>query len=181
MPCKLYNIGSDDIGLGALVSTPPTNFNKATDELKAHDKKASHLDADLFLKVMSGKQPLVHQQTNIILANRVAALYCSQSNQTVSPQPPSTGHRSISTVKNICSTILAYYALKMPRANHKLTDSLHFFFAKRSQSSSVPTAYNPSSPMQYLESIYLYKAYSTSFNSSFICLVEVIIKCHCTD
>ena len=45
--------------------------------LKAHDKKASHVDAatsaDLFLMVMSGKQPPVHQQTNIAFANRVAA------------------------------------------------------------------------------------------------------------
>ena len=61
--------------MGVLVSTPLTNFKKATDELKAHDKKASQLDAvtsaDLFLKVMSGKQPPVYQQTNIALANRV--------------------------------------------------------------------------------------------------------------
>ena len=77
VPCMLFVIGSDDIDLGVLVSTPLTNFKKATDELKAHDKKASHLDAvtsvDLFLKVMSGKQPPVYQQTNIALANRVAA------------------------------------------------------------------------------------------------------------
>ena len=77
MPCMLLGIGSDNIDLGILISIPLTNFKKATDELKAHDKKASHLDAvtsaDLFLKVMSGKQPPVHQQTNIALANRVAA------------------------------------------------------------------------------------------------------------
>ena len=70
-------LGSDDIDLGVLVSRPLTNFKKATDELKAHDKKASHLDAvtsaDLFLKVVSAKQPPVYQQTNIALANRVAA------------------------------------------------------------------------------------------------------------
>ena len=74
-----FGIGSDNIhvDLGVLVNRPLTNFKKATDELKAHNKKASHLDAvtsaDLFLKVMSGKQPPVHQQTNIALANRVAA------------------------------------------------------------------------------------------------------------
>ena len=77
MPCMLFGIGSDNIDLGVLVSRLLTNFKKATDELKAHDKKASHFDAvtsaDLFLKVMSGKQPPVHQQTNIALANRVAA------------------------------------------------------------------------------------------------------------
>ena len=58
-PCMLFGIGSDDIDLGVLVSRALTNFKKATDELKAYDKKASHLDAvtsaDLFLKVMSGK------------------------------------------------------------------------------------------------------------------------------
>ena len=77
VPCMLFVNGSDDIDLGVLVSRPLTNFKKATDELKAHDKKASHLDAvtsaDLFLKVMTGKQPPVYQQTNIALANRVAA------------------------------------------------------------------------------------------------------------
>ena len=77
VPCMLFGIGSDNIDLGDLVNRPLTNFKKATDELKAHDKKASHLDAvtsaDLFLKVMSGKQPPVHQQANIALANRVAA------------------------------------------------------------------------------------------------------------
>ena len=77
VPCMLFGIGSDDIDLGVLVSRPLTNFKRATDELKAHDKKASHLDAvtsaDLFLKVLSGKQPPVYQQTNIALANRVAA------------------------------------------------------------------------------------------------------------
>ena len=63
--------------MGVLVSRLLTNFKKATDELKAHDKKASHFNAatsaDLFLKVMSGKQPRVHQQTNIALANHVEA------------------------------------------------------------------------------------------------------------
>ena len=58
-PCMLFGIGSDDIDLGVLVSRALTNFKKATDERKAYDKKASHLDAvtsaDLFLKVMSGK------------------------------------------------------------------------------------------------------------------------------
>ena len=77
VPCMLFGIGSDNMNLGVLVSRPLTNFKKATDELKAHDKKASHLDAvtsaDLFLKVMSGKQLPVHQQTNIALANRVTA------------------------------------------------------------------------------------------------------------
>ena len=77
VPCMLFGIGSNDIDLGVLVSRPRMNFKKATDELKAHDKKASHLDAvtsaDLFFKVMSGKQPPVYQQTNIALANRVAA------------------------------------------------------------------------------------------------------------
>ena len=61
MPCMLFGIGSDNVDLGVLVSRLLTNFKKTTDELKAHDKKASHLDAvasaDLFLKVMSGKQP----------------------------------------------------------------------------------------------------------------------------
>ena len=77
VPCMLFDIDSNDIELGVLVSRPLTNFKKATDELKAQDKKASHLDtvtsADLFLNVMSGKQSLVHQQTKIVLANRVAA------------------------------------------------------------------------------------------------------------
>ena len=77
MPCILFGIGSDNRDLGVLVSRPLTNFKKATDELKANAKKASHLDAvtsaDLLLKVMSGKQPPVHQQTSIALANRVAA------------------------------------------------------------------------------------------------------------
>ena len=77
VPCMLFDIGSDNIDLGVLVSRPLMNLKKATDELKAHDKKASHLDAvtsaDLFLKVMSGKQPPVQQQTSIALANRVAA------------------------------------------------------------------------------------------------------------
>ena len=76
VPCKLFGIGSDDRDLGGLKSRPLTNFNKATDELKAHDEKASHLDAvtstDLFLMVMSGKPPPVYQQTNIALANRVS-------------------------------------------------------------------------------------------------------------
>ena len=77
VPCMLFGIGSSNIDLGVLVSRPLTNFKKATDELKAHDEKASHLDAvssaDLFLKVMSGKQPLVHQQTNFALANCLEA------------------------------------------------------------------------------------------------------------
>ena len=77
MPCMLFGIGFDNIDLGVLVSRPLMNFKKATDELKACNKKASHLDAvtsaDLFLKVMSGKQPPVYQQTNIALANSVAA------------------------------------------------------------------------------------------------------------
>ena len=77
VPCILFGIGSDNRDLGVLVSRPLTNFKKATDELKANAEKASHLDAvtsaDLFLKVMSGKQPPVHQQTSIALANRVAA------------------------------------------------------------------------------------------------------------
>ena len=59
-PCILFGIGSDDMDLGVLVSRPLTNFKKATDELKAHNKKASHLgavtSADLFLMVMSGNQ-----------------------------------------------------------------------------------------------------------------------------
>ena len=75
--CMLFGIDSDNIDLGVLVSRSLTNFKKAADELKAYNKKARHLDAvtsaDLFLKVMSGKQPPVHQQTNIALANRVAA------------------------------------------------------------------------------------------------------------
>ena len=59
-------------------SIPRKRRGKQTkNELKAQDNKASHHDAvtiaDLFLKVMSGKQPHVHQQTNIVLANRVAA------------------------------------------------------------------------------------------------------------
>ena len=45
--------------------------------LKHTIKKTCHPDAvnsaDLVFKVMSGKQPPVHQQTNIALANRVAA------------------------------------------------------------------------------------------------------------
>ena len=73
----LFGIGSDDMDLGIVISRPLTNFKKAADELKTHNKKARHLDcvtsADLFLKVMSGKQPPVHQQTYIALANRVAA------------------------------------------------------------------------------------------------------------
>ena len=77
VPCMLFGIGTDDIDLGVLVSRPLMNFKKATDELKAQDKKASHLDAvtsaDLFLKVMSCKQPPGYQQTNIALTNRVAA------------------------------------------------------------------------------------------------------------
>ena len=77
MPCMLFGIGSDNIDLDVLVSRQLMNFKKSTDELKAHGKKASHLDAptrtDRFLKVMSGKQLPVHQQTNIALANRVAA------------------------------------------------------------------------------------------------------------
>ena len=77
MPCMLFGIGSDNIDLVVLVSRLLTNFKKATDELKAHGKIASHFDAvtsaDLFVKVMSGKLPPVHQQTNIALANRVAA------------------------------------------------------------------------------------------------------------
>ena len=64
VPCMLFDIGSDNIDLGVLVNRPLTNFKKATDELNAHDKKASHFDgatsADLFLKVMSGKQSPVH-------------------------------------------------------------------------------------------------------------------------
>ena len=77
VPCMLFGISSDNIDLGVLVSRPLMNFKKATDELKAHVKKANHLNAvtsaDLFLKVLSGKQPPVHQQTNIALANHVAA------------------------------------------------------------------------------------------------------------
>ena len=76
MPCMLFGIGSDDMDLGVLINRPPTNFKKATDELKVHDKKPSHLgavtSADFFLEFLSGKQPPVHQQTNIALANRVA-------------------------------------------------------------------------------------------------------------
>ena len=45
VPCMLFGIGSDNIDLGVLVSRPLTNFKKVTDELKAHDKKASHRDA----------------------------------------------------------------------------------------------------------------------------------------
>ena len=45
VPCMLFGIGSDNIDVGVLVSGPLTNFKKATDELKAQDKKASHLDA----------------------------------------------------------------------------------------------------------------------------------------
>ena len=77
VPCMLFRIGSDYTGLGVLVSRPLTNFKKAVDELEAHNKKHSRLDAvtgaHVFLKVVSGKQPPVHQQTNIALANRVAA------------------------------------------------------------------------------------------------------------
>ena len=77
VPCMLFGIRSDHADLGVLLSRPLTNFKKATNELNAHDKKASYLDAvtsvDLFLKVMSGKQPPVHQQANIALANRMAA------------------------------------------------------------------------------------------------------------
>ena len=77
MPCMLFGIASDNIDLGVLISRPLTNFKEVTDELRAHDRKASHLDAvtsaDLFLKVMSGKQPPVYQQTDIALVNRVAA------------------------------------------------------------------------------------------------------------
>ena len=77
VPCMLFGIASDNIDLGVLISRPLMNFKEVTDELRAHDRKASHLDAvtsaDLFLKVMSGKQPSVYQQTNIALVNRVAA------------------------------------------------------------------------------------------------------------
>ena len=36
-PCMLFDIDSDNINLGVLVSRPLTNFKKATDELRAHD------------------------------------------------------------------------------------------------------------------------------------------------
>ena len=53
VPCMLFGIGSDDMNSGVLVCRLLTNFKKATDELKAHDKEASHFDAvasaDLFL------------------------------------------------------------------------------------------------------------------------------------
>ena len=38
----LFSVGSDYMDLGVLVRRRLTNFKKATDELKAHDKKASH-------------------------------------------------------------------------------------------------------------------------------------------
>ena len=71
MPCMLFGIGSDNTDLGVLVSRPLTNFKKATDELKAHDKKASHLDAvtsaDLFLKVMSVNNRLFINKPTLLL------------------------------------------------------------------------------------------------------------------
>ena len=77
VPCMLFGIDSDNIDLSVLVSRSLTNFKKTIDELKAHNKKASRLDAvtgaDVFLKFTSGQKPPVHQQTNIALANRVAA------------------------------------------------------------------------------------------------------------
>ena len=60
VPCMLFGIDSDNIDLSVLVSRPLTNFKKTIDELKAHNEKASRLDAvtgaDVFLKVMSGQQ-----------------------------------------------------------------------------------------------------------------------------
>ena len=72
-PCMLFGIGSDNIGLGVLVSRPLTNFKKAVDELKAHNKKASRLDAvtgaDVFLKVVSVNNRLFINKPTLLLPN----------------------------------------------------------------------------------------------------------------
>ena len=54
-------------------------------------------------------------------------LYCPQSNQNISPLPPSIHHSPISAVKNTCLATLTYPVLKMQRENHKLTDPLYPF------------------------------------------------------
>ena len=69
--CMLFGIGSDNIGLGILVSKPLKNFKKAVDELKAHNKKASRLDAvtgaDVFLKVVSVNNRLFINKSTLLL------------------------------------------------------------------------------------------------------------------
>ena len=65
VPCMLFGIDSDNMDLVVLLGRPLTNFKKTTNERKAHDKKASPLDAatsaDLIHKVISGKQPPIYQ------------------------------------------------------------------------------------------------------------------------